>query len=293
MWAAWLIALAPVLVRLLVTGRVSRRTPLDVPIVLGVIAVVIGFVHGPDRQLAWSGLNSFLACVLLYYGIVNNAHQRRNYWFFWASFVLIVSLLLTISIFRGGVSRTVVFNLWAYSFAANMHWPFALKGSLNVIGDICAVVLPGLMSAALFRQKAWLRWCAVLFAVLFVFLMFISASGGGWIVVTAALLIVLLRYNVKVFGMTAALVAGAVAVLISFRSTAWERSVFQIASVTGRLNIWKSTIVALKSDPLLGFGLGGWWSSVPANVTVTPRSRSASGTNPGRRGPCRGRRFAC
>jgi hypothetical protein len=126
---------------------------LDVPVILGVVAVVVGAWHGPDIQPAWTGLNTFLACVLLYYGIVNNAYAPKSYWLLWCSFVSAVVLFLTISIFRGGVARYVVFNLGAYRLAANIHWPFAIRGSLNVIGDVCAVVLPGLVSVAATATK--------------------------------------------------------------------------------------------------------------------------------------------
>ena len=126
---------------------------MDVPVILGVVAVVVGAWHGPDIQPAWTGLNTFLVCVLLYYGIVNNAYAPKSYWLLWCSFVSAVVLFLTISIFRGGAARYFIFNLWAYRFAAKVRWPFAIPGSLNVIGDVCAVVLPGLVSVAATATK--------------------------------------------------------------------------------------------------------------------------------------------
>ena len=270
LWIAWAIAISPVLVRLVVTRTISRRTPLDVPIIISIVAALIGAWRGPDTQMAWTGLNTFLACVLLYFGIVNNAHAPKSYWVLWCSFITLVVLFLTISIFRGGAARYVVFNLWAYRLAANIHWPFAIPGSLNVTGDVCAIILPGLVSVALFRQKPLLRWAAAAAVVFFVFLMFISGSGGGWIVVTAALMLLLLRYNEKVFGATATILVGVIVLLVSFRSTAWESSVFHAANVTGRFEVWKGTIIAMMHYPtwILGFGLGGWWSKVPPDVLI-------------------------
>jgi len=100
--------------------------------------------------------------------------------------------------------------------------------------------------------------------------MFISGSGGGWIVVTAALMLLLLRYNEKVFGATATILVGVIVLLVSFRSTAWESSVFHAANVTGRFEVWKGTIIAMMHYPtwILGFGLGGWWSKVPPDVLI-------------------------
>jgi O-antigen ligase len=212
--------------------------------------------------------------VLLYYGIVNNAHAPKSYWVLWCAFVSIVVLFLTVSIFRGAAARYVVFNMWVYGLAARLHLPFAIPGSLNVTGDVCAVLIPGLLSVALFRQQPWFRWTAAILTVLFAFLIFISASGGGWIVAAAVSMLVLLRFSPKVVGAAAVLLAGAVAALVSFRSTAWESSVFHAASVTGRFEVWKGTLTAMKDCPswLLGFGLGGWWSSVPPDV--------AAGANP-------------
>ncbi|GEM_PF-1673042 len=273
LWLAWIIALAPLPLRLFATGRISQRTPFDIPILISIVAMVIGFWHSPDHQLAITGLNTFLACVLLYYGIINNSRAPKVYWILWCVFVSLITLSLAFSIFRGGTARQVVFNEWAYKLA--VHWPLALNGSLNVIGDICAVLVPGLVSVALFRQKQSLRWVAAILAAIFLFLITLSASGGGWMVMTAGLLFVLLRFNVKVFGVATATIVAAIGTLIWFRNITWVSSVFSSISVTSRIEIWQATFVVLKSHFLWGFGLGGWWSRVPSEIAAQGNPHNA------------------
>ncbi len=276
LWLSWLIALAPLSVRLLITGRVSRRTPFDLPILISVAAMASGFWFTPDHQFGITLLNSYLACVLLYYGITGNETAPKIYWILWCVFVSIVLLLLSFSIFRGGVeARHVIFNEWTYRLANSTHWPMSLNGSLNIVGDAFAVVIPGLVSISLFQQKTWLRWSAAVLASVFVFIIVLSASGGAWIVLAAVVLFVFRRYNSKVFSAAAALLVATSILLYSFRSVGWVSSTFSITSLITRFEVWRETIAALQHSPLWGFGVGGWWLKMPAYIVAQGNPHNA------------------
>jgi hypothetical protein len=49
-----LLALAPWPIRLALTGRLTRRTPFDLPLVLFVITAALGVWAAYDRDIAWS-----------------------------------------------------------------------------------------------------------------------------------------------------------------------------------------------------------------------------------------------
>ncbi len=135
--------------------------------------------------------------------------------------------------------------------------------NINVVGGAFAVVIPGLIAVALFRQRAWVRWSAGILAVIFGGILVLSASGGGWIATIAGIFIVLLYHRARTFWVTSITSVVAVgATLPIWYNTTWIKEIFFLPSLSGRLERWQATIAALKDSPLTGLGLGGWWSKV-------------------------------
>jgi hypothetical protein len=276
LWAAWLIAVIPLALRLMTTGRLTRRTPFDIPILISIGAMGFGLWLSPDRQLGLTLLNTYLACVLLYYGIVNNSDAPAGYWVLWGVFISAVLLFLSFETFQSGIGRRVVFNEWAYKLAASTDCSSSLKIDTNTPGDACAVVIPGLVSLVLFRQRPWLRWSAGVLAAVFTFIIVLSASPGGWLAAIAGLLFVLMAFNYKVFWTFLISLGIAAASIFVWVKPEWMYQVFSfpLYKLSRRVEIWGATVTALKDHPLTGFGLGGWWSSVPAQTAAegTPHS---------------------
>jgi len=73
LWLSWLIAIIPWPLRFCITGHLTRRTPFDIPILILTAGMLLGFFLSPDPQLSLPVLHTYLACVLLYYGVVNNS----------------------------------------------------------------------------------------------------------------------------------------------------------------------------------------------------------------------------
>lgn len=71
----------PVATRLLVTGRLSRRTPFDVPLALFLLTAGLAVWSAYDRQAAWAKLWLIAGGVLLYYALANaTALGRARAW---------------------------------------------------------------------------------------------------------------------------------------------------------------------------------------------------------------------
>ena len=263
LWLSWTIAIIPLPLRFYITGRLTRRTPFDIPILILTVGMLLGFFLSPDHQLRLTVMHTYLACVLFYYGLVNNSDARLGYWGFLAGFLSLILFFLSALAFAGGSGSHVMFNAWAYELASPLTGALGMPVNINVVGGALAVVIPGLAAVALFRQRAWVRWSAGILAVIFGGILVLSASGGGWIATIAGIFIVLLYHRARTFWVTSlASVVAVAATLPIWYNTTWIKAVFPIQSLLGRLERWQATIVALKDSPLTGLGLGGWWSKV-------------------------------
>jgi O-antigen ligase len=274
LWLAWIIAVIPWPLRFIVTGRLSCRTPFDIPIIISLFGMVLGFFLSPDRQLAMTALHSYLACVLLYYGVVNNSRAPMWYWISTAAFLSLVLLSLSLMVFQGGIGKYVVFNTWAYELASKLSWPITTKIQFNVLGGAFAVVIPALVSIAFFLQRGWIRVAAGILALVFTFILVLSASSGGWIATVAGVMVVLFFRGTKTFW-SSMLVSGTStgATFPFWHSASWVGVVFSVNSLLGRFKLWRVTLVALKDSPLAGLGLGGWVSKVPVeNYDISPHN---------------------
>jgi len=265
LWLSWLIAIIPWPLRFVITGRLTCRTPFDIPILISTAGMLLGFLLSPNSELGLPVLHTYLACVLLYYGIVNNSRTRPGYWIFIGVLLSLILLFLSIWVFAGGTGKQVVFNSWAYELASSLPWSPSITPHPNTLGGASAVVIPGLFAIALFRQRAWLRWSAGILAAIFGGILVLSASGGGWIAAIAGIFIVLLYRGAKTFwGTSLALGAAVGATFPIWHNANWVGVVFPWGNILSRLEIWQATIAALKDHPLTGLGLGGWWSKLPS-----------------------------
>jgi O-antigen ligase len=227
------------------------------------VAILLGFLLSPDFQLGSSALHTYLACVLLYYGIVNNGRARLGYWVSIAAFIALVLFFLSLWVFEGGVEKILVFNRWAYELASSLPWSLTTTPSINVLGGAFAVVIPGLTAIALFQQKIWLKWSAGILATIFLGILLLSASGGGWIATIAATFIVLFWWSTKVFWRTSLVLGTAIgATLPIWYNANWVGVVFPLQNLFDRIDRWQATVTALQDNPLGGLGIGGWWSEV-------------------------------
>ena len=73
-WFGLAAGVLPFLLRRVIYGYLSRRTPFDLPITILLLAGLIGIGVSPNRSLSWGVYQTCLISVLLYYSLVN--HQR-------------------------------------------------------------------------------------------------------------------------------------------------------------------------------------------------------------------------
>jgi O-antigen ligase len=272
LWLSWLIAVIPWGLRLWRTGRLTKRTPFDLPILLFTVGMVIGFAVAPDQVVAQQGLHTYLACILLYYGIVNNGDAKISYQLsiVGVGVVCLISLGLTIFVFSQGWGRHYFFNEWVYQLAQalpKLDLPRIDEGQIgyNVPGAALALLLPLLLSLTLFQQRLCQRLTWGILCFSFSALLFFVGSGGGWLSAAIGLIFVLLCWKLWTLALTLpATGAGIWAIISSWDkasplSQTWLAEMFPFGSVAGRMHSWENTLNLLKDHPFTGGGLGAWF----------------------------------
>jgi O-antigen ligase len=286
LWLSWLIALIPWGLRLWRTGQLTKRTPFDLPILLFAVGMVIGFAVAPNQVIAQQGLHTYLACILLYYGIVNNGEAKISYRLsiVGVGVVCLISLGLTILVFSQGGGRHYFFNEWAYQLAQaipQIDLPRIDEGQItyNAPGAALAMLLPLLLSLTLFQQRLCRRLAWGILCFSFSALLFFVGSGGGWLSATIGLIFVLLCWKLWTLALTLpATGAGIWAIVSSWDkasplSQTWLAEMFPFPHVVGRIHFWENTLNLLKDHPFTGVGLGAWFELYPAygsSPHVTP-----------------------
>lgn len=91
LWLSWTIFLIPFALRYLRQGVFAKRTPFDIPIALLFIGLVVGFLVSDNKTVSSEGLQTYIACILVYYSGVANGLRWNWYWK--SGFVLTLSLI--------------------------------------------------------------------------------------------------------------------------------------------------------------------------------------------------------
>jgi O-antigen ligase len=128
---------------------------------------------------------------------------------------------------------------------------------------IFAIWFPILLSIAIFPQRKSIKLLAIIFSSICGSLLVLSASGGGWIAAAVGTVVVLAQRNLKALMRTALSVGLIALITIPFWYGAkWIGEVMPFQNLLARISFWEATIPAIKDNPVLGLGIGGWWVHV-------------------------------
>lgn len=261
LWVAWLIAAFPIGVRLVTTRRLTKRTPFDIPVLIFILGMTIGFLICTDRVIAGQILNSCFASILFYYGIVNNGRSCTWYWIAMGVFFSLILIVLALWMFSGGIVKHVVFNEWIFELVGGFTLPFQASVHANVIGGSLAVAIPALIGIFLSPLRKDIRITTGITAVVFIVILSLSASSGGWFAALGGILVVLFFYPRKRYIITATALVVIIGIsFIFWNDASWVPIVVPLNSITGRLELWKEAVPVLGSHLFTGLSFGEWWS---------------------------------
>jgi O-antigen ligase len=260
LWLSLIIAIIPVGVHFWQTHRIVTRTPFDIPILIFICGIVIGFIISPDKNVATGALSSTIASILVYYGITANSGASRKYWLWTSGIICLITLLLSLWFLSQSSHRVLFFNQWAFNLFSKLPKTSGPVLQLNTIGALLAVVIPPLFAFVFFKNGISLRIIALILFLFFTVVLFLSDSGAGWLAFIISLAFILLCWRnwlilvvVPILGLLASAAA------IFYDKTQWLKSTFSTGSLTGRIELWQNTLILLKGKAVVtGLGLGTW-----------------------------------
>jgi len=258
MWVAWIIAGAPWLAYSFLTDRLIRRTPFDIPIAIFFLGLIVGFVVSSDKRVSTESLSTTFACILIYYGLVNNTDRGRTYWRVMAGIGCLLILGLTAWFFSQGSARVMFFNTWVFKAVAELPKTSGPILQFNNLGVFLSITAPIFFAMGMFN-KGRTRWLGLSAALCLLAAVFLSASGSGWGAIACGAIFVLAVWRGKTLVVTvpAAIVTGIVTA-VNYHRFGWPTLVFSTESLMVRVEYWRVTFAALSKSWFTGLGLGDW-----------------------------------
>jgi O-antigen ligase len=250
----------PLGLRFLVTRRFIRRTPFDLPVMIFVIAMLVGLIIAPYKGVALGTLSSSLASILIFYGLVSNSEAGNKYWLWLAAVICALTITMSIWFFAQGHGREFFFNQWAFHFLSRLIGDKGPPLSWNSVGALLVVVIPPLFSVALFKNSPLLRASGLITGLVFTGILFMTDSGGGWIALVCGLVSVLIFWRVWMLWVVIPLVGIITSIIVVvFHKIPWLTQAFSWDSFLYRTKEWSNTFHLLKGSLFFtGLGPGNW-----------------------------------
>ena len=275
LWVSWAIALAPLPVRLWRTGRLFEATPFDIPIPLFLVGMGIGLAVSVDRPLGSVAMQTYIACMLFFYGLTSNANLGPRYW--WSVGAAITLGVLGFSVmtfsqgnnfYGSGGSKVVPINRWLIDLLEPLPefggWLGNIPLHNNTLGLALGIGLPALVAIVIFG-KGHFRIAAGVLGSLFSAILFLSLSGVGWVAALVGLVFIgCCALRKRAYALLPVLpVLGGLAYL-AWNNVDWLNHMFPWSAVTSRVRIWETGLTMIIMDhPWFGVGPGQYVLSGP------------------------------
>jgi putative inorganic carbon (HCO3(-)) transporter len=258
------------LLRWLAYGRITRRTPLDWPLIFMLLWLSVNYWAAVNKADAWEALSPLIIGVALYLALLNWPPADRRPQLLGGLIVLLgVGLAFTTPLF----TDLAIGKLFRISELVSLQERLAaaLPGNVNAnqVGGVLAVVIPLAAALALRRDWSTKRWLSLLagLATLFMLAMLaLTQSRGAYLATAVALaLVLLLRWPRLRYAVPFVLIALVVAVAVSRPQRVIELALSgsAVSGAEGRVEIWSRALYAITDFPFTGIGIGTWNRVIP------------------------------
>lgn len=268
LWASWIIAAAPWLAYVLLSERFIRRTPFDIPIGIFFLGLTVGFVVSPDKRVSTEALSTTFACILIYYGLVNNTYRGRSYWAVMSAIGCLAVLALTVWFFSQGSARVMFFNEWVFNLAADLPKTSGQVLQVNNLGFLLGTAAPTFFAVGLFK-KGLTRRLGLSVGLVLLAAVFFSASGSGWGAIACGVMFVLAVWRLKTLWISVPVVVGTgIIIAANYHRSSWPTTLFSTGSLMYRVELWRKTFALPEWSWFTGLGLGDWPPHLGNNVNA-------------------------
>lgn len=240
-------------------GSITRRTPVDLPILVLLSTIPVGLWASADLDRSWPVVYQMMAQVALFYALVNVARSER-----WLMVLAGGMVLATVAMAALNLTEILVLGERLFSEQAlGGKGTFGLP-KRNVTGGTLAFLLP--IPLALTLIAAWrtrFMWATRallgLATVIVGTSLLITQTRGAWIGLLVAILVMAIAYNRRFAFLVPVAVIGALLVIWYVGPAQMTELVLALDatnSAQSRWEIWQRGVYMIQDFPFTGVGLG-------------------------------------
>lgn len=172
-------------------GTITRRTPVDIPILVLLLTLPVGLWASADLDTSWPVVYQMVAQVTLFYALVNTAHPTRWVTALAGAVVLVALVVAAFNLVEVLVLGERILSERALEGTGPLGVP-----KRNVMGGTLALLLPIPLALALFWRSARpIRVLLGLATAIVVASLLITQTRGAWIGLVIAVLVIAVVHN--------------------------------------------------------------------------------------------------
>ncbi len=259
-WLAWILVLLPIIVRCLKERRPGLRTRFDIPILIFMAGVFVGALSSSNQSTSLQLSFSFVACILMYYGFINNSQRSNRYWFFTGAIFFVVVLITAVIYIPAGHGQiSMFFNRRGFSTPIMFSEVGGFIADSSILSSVLAPLIPFVLALALSLRLDRERFISILVLTVFAVLLFISGSGGGWLATLVGCTIVLICWRpIRAWWLVPLYAVAILLFVSSYYNFVWLKEALPVFAVTGAVSLWGRALILIQGKLFTGLGFGQW-----------------------------------
>jgi putative inorganic carbon (HCO3(-)) transporter len=256
-------------VRALAYGRLTRRTPLDWPLLFLILCVPVSLWASADRGVSWVAAGYLIFGLAVYFALVNwPPAARRPEIVAWALMGLGLAVALVAPLIGHlTAAQFSQFPLFGVVLGRIGQQPLE-DVNVNVLAGSLVPILP--LYVALALRHGWKRpWPAVFLvagALGLLAVIVVTRSRGAYLAAAIGIAVVaVLRWPRLLCAVLVLLVAGIIGVCVIGPARSLEALSFNgaLGGLSGRVEVWSRAILALRDFGITGIGIGTFSRVIP------------------------------